>query len=68
MKSHRANNANINHNWPGNKESDSEAEHTGYLRMRGLPFTATVYDVIEFFEDMKPIEESIVFSYRWVIL
>lgn len=64
MKSHRANNANINHNWPGNKESASEAEHTGYLRMRGLPFTATVRDVIEFFEDITPIEESIVFSYR----
>ncbi len=64
MKPHRANTANINQNWTGNKDSVSEVEHTGYLRMRGLPFTATVHDVIEFFEDIKPIEESIVFSYR----
>jgi hypothetical protein len=66
MKLNRYNNANNSNNWSvmKNKEVSSEAEHTGYLRMRGLPFTATVHDVIDFFEDAKPMEDSIVFSYR----
>lgn len=39
-------------------------EHTGYLRMRGLPFSATKKDIYEFFKEYKPIEESIVLTYR----
>mmetsp|Transcript_24062 Transcript_24062/g.39277 ORF Transcript_24062/g.39277 Transcript_24062/m.39277 type:complete len:295 (+) Transcript_24062:489-1373(+) len=39
-------------------------EHTGYLRMRGLPFSASREDIYRFFEDYNPIAESIVLTYR----
>lgn len=39
-------------------------EHTGYLRMRGLPFTATKKEIYDFFIDYKPIEDSICLTYR----
>jgi heterogeneous nuclear ribonucleoprotein F/H len=39
-------------------------EHTGFLRMRGLPFTATREDISKFFEAYNPILESIVLTYR----
>eukprot|EP00560_Eucampia_antarctica_P007391 CAMPEP_0197824720 /NCGR_PEP_ID=MMETSP1437-20131217/1940_1 /TAXON_ID=49252 ORGANISM="Eucampia antarctica, Strain CCMP1452" /NCGR_SAMPLE_ID=MMETSP1437 /ASSEMBLY_ACC=CAM_ASM_001096 /LENGTH=375 /DNA_ID=CAMNT_0043424463 /DNA_START=132 /DNA_END=1259 /DNA_ORIENTATION=+ len=39
-------------------------EHTGYLRMRGLPFSASKKDIFEFFKEYKPIEDSIVLTYR----
>ena len=50
----------------GGGGGDTAREHTGYLRMRGLPFNATAQDVMAFFETVKPIEDSIVFGYRWV--
>lgn len=39
-------------------------EHTGYLRMRGLPFSASKEDISKFFEVYNPILETIVLTYR----
>lgn len=39
-------------------------EHTGYLRMRGLPFSVGKEDVYKFFYGYNPILESIVLTYR----
>mmetsp|Transcript_3080 Transcript_3080/g.4686 ORF Transcript_3080/g.4686 Transcript_3080/m.4686 type:complete len:313 (-) Transcript_3080:702-1640(-) len=39
-------------------------EHTGYLRMRGLPFSATKKEIFEFFKAYKPVESSIILTYR----
>mmetsp|Transcript_10977 Transcript_10977/g.15978 ORF Transcript_10977/g.15978 Transcript_10977/m.15978 type:complete len:416 (+) Transcript_10977:298-1545(+) len=39
-------------------------EHTGYLRMRGLPFTATKKEIFIFFGEYNPIEASICLTYR----
>lgn len=39
-------------------------EHTGFLRMRGLPFSATKEDIFKFFEGYNPVPESIVLTYR----
>lgn len=42
-----------------------EGEHTGILRMRGLPFNATDGDVLQFFEDYKLLKDSsVVFTFR----
>jgi heterogeneous nuclear ribonucleoprotein F/H len=39
-------------------------EHTGFLRMRGLPFSAKKEDIAKFFESHNPILDSIVLTYR----
>lgn len=39
-------------------------EHTGYLRMRGLPFSSSKEDIASFFQEYNPILESIVLTYR----
>jgi heterogeneous nuclear ribonucleoprotein F/H len=39
-------------------------EHTGFLRMRGLPFTVTKGEIFNFFEKYKPIQDSICLTYR----
>lgn len=39
-------------------------DHTGYLRMRGLPFTATKSDIASFFSEYDPVPDSIVLTYR----
>lgn len=39
-------------------------EHTGFLRMRGLPFAASKEDIIQFFAGYNPIPESVVLTYR----
>lgn len=48
------------HNGGGNRDGP----HTGFLRMRGLPFQATKEDVAEFFKDYKPVPDSILLTYR----
>jgi heterogeneous nuclear ribonucleoprotein F/H len=39
-------------------------EHTGYLRMRGLPFTSTKKEIFDFFKAYEPVEDSICLTYR----
>lgn len=39
-------------------------EHTGFLRMRGLPFTANKEDIALFFHEYNPILDTIVLTYR----
>jgi len=39
-------------------------EHTGYIRMRGLPFTATKEEIVKFFKNHDPIENSVSLTYR----
>jgi heterogeneous nuclear ribonucleoprotein F/H len=39
-------------------------EHTGFLRMRGLPFTTTKAEIVAFFEGYNPIPDSVVLTYR----
>jgi len=39
-------------------------DHTGYLRMRGLPFSASRDDIYKFFVGYNPIPDSIVLTYR----
>lgn len=39
-------------------------EHTGFLRMRGLPFSAMREDIVKFFVGYNPVPESIVLTYR----
>merc|ERR1711957_773114 len=38
--------------------------HTGYIRMRGLPFQATQQDILDFFQDYKPLQSSVLLTYR----
>lgn len=39
-------------------------DHTGYLRMRGLPFTSTKKEIFDFFSDYDPVEATICLTYR----
>jgi heterogeneous nuclear ribonucleoprotein F/H len=39
-------------------------EHTGFLRMRGLPFSSAKEDIAKFFESYSPVLDSIVLTYR----
>ena len=64
LKPHRPNNFSSNNTTNSAPPDTTMVEHTGYLRMRGLPFTASARDVFDFFDETKPIEESIVFSFR----
>eukprot|EP00566_Odontella_aurita_P011184 CAMPEP_0113539654 /NCGR_PEP_ID=MMETSP0015_2-20120614/8046_1 /TAXON_ID=2838 /ORGANISM="Odontella" /LENGTH=400 /DNA_ID=CAMNT_0000439373 /DNA_START=42 /DNA_END=1244 /DNA_ORIENTATION=+ /assembly_acc=CAM_ASM_000160 len=41
-----------------------EGEHTGYLRMRGLPFSASKEEVIGFFKGYNTVDESICLTVR----
>lgn len=39
-------------------------EHTGFLRMRGLPFSSAKEDIVKFFSGHKVIAETVVLTYR----
>lgn len=41
-----------------------DGPHTGFIRLRGLPFQATTQDILEFFKEYKPIETSAILTYR----
>lgn len=52
---------------PGIKRSGGGiqvGDHTGFLRMRGLPFSSTRDDIFKFFDGYHPIIDSIVPTYR----
>jgi len=54
-----------NHSRPGTSGGGIQhGDHTGYLRMRGLPFSASQKDVLKFFFNYKIVEESIVFTFK----
>ncbi|KAL7518795.1 hypothetical protein ACHAWX_003600 [Stephanocyclus meneghinianus] len=38
--------------------------HTGFIRLRGLPFQATKQDILDFFKEYNPVEDSILLTYR----
>eukprot|EP00580_Thalassiosira_gravida_P007088 CAMPEP_0201638250 /NCGR_PEP_ID=MMETSP0493-20130528/16102_1 /ASSEMBLY_ACC=CAM_ASM_000838 /TAXON_ID=420259 /ORGANISM="Thalassiosira gravida, Strain GMp14c1" /LENGTH=459 /DNA_ID=CAMNT_0048111219 /DNA_START=10 /DNA_END=1389 /DNA_ORIENTATION=- len=54
--------ANHHHHHHGGGTRDGP--HTGYVRMRGLPYQATKQDVLDFFKEYKPDESSILLTYR----
>jgi len=56
-------NENTNHNLGGGAQV---GEHTGYLRLRGLPYTATIEDITFFFSPKCSIveKESIALTYK----
>jgi len=39
-------------------------EHTGFLRMRGLPFSSTKEEITKFFDGHKIISDTVVLTYR----
>lgn len=39
-------------------------DHTGFLRMRGLPFSASKDDILKFFEGYNAVPDTIVLTYR----
>lgn len=39
-------------------------DHTGYLRMRGLPFAANKEEIFKFFIGYNPVPDSVVLTYR----
>jgi heterogeneous nuclear ribonucleoprotein F/H len=41
-----------------------EGTHTGYVRLRGLPFQASKQDILDFFQEYNPIESSVLLTYR----
>ncbi len=41
-----------------------EGEHTGFLRMRGLPFSTTRQEILDFFKDFEPLEDSVCLTCR----
>ena len=41
-----------------------EGPHTGFIRLRGLPFQASKQDILDFFKEYKPIESSVILTYR----
>ncbi len=41
-----------------------EGPHTGYLRLRGLPYQASKQDVLDFFKDYGPVQDSVLLTHR----
>jgi len=57
------NNDNSRHQDDRNNDKD-DVEHTGILKMRGLPFSVSKEDIIDFFGDYKLSEESVHIVHR----
>lgn len=41
-----------------------DGEHTGFIRMRGLPFDYTKDQILDFFDGCKAIKDSVCLTYR----
>ena len=59
------------HNQPNNYNSINGGgagtqltEHTGYLRLRGLPYASTVQDIQYFFANYELVESTIAFTFK----
>ena len=52
------------HPGPGGRAGGRDEPATGYIRMRGLPFQATKQDILDFFKEYRPVESSVLLTYR----
>lgn len=60
---HHGNNHHNHHNKGGGVRE--VISHTGYIRLRGLPFNTTTEDIMSFFKEYNPKVDSALVTYRF---